>query len=445
GDAFDYPVTFFQKRIHYLNRQIPTKRELTEAAKLIKANQTPVIIVGGGARYSDARNELIALSEQNDIPLVETHAGKSTVEFSFKNNLGGTGILGTLAANKIIHEADLVIGIGTRYTDFTTSSKTAFNPATKFININVSRMQTYKLDAFQVVGDAKATLIELTPLLKGYKTQFGDKISTYKKEWLKERTRLQHTKFNRDNFAPEIKNQFDQTTLNEYADSLQTEFTQTEALITINDTVAPDSIVVCSAGSLPGDLQRLWNPAVPNTYHLEYGYSCMGYEINGALGAKMAASDNQEVYSIVGDGSFCMSHSELLTSLQYGKKINIMLFDNSGFGCINNLQMANGSESFFCEFRDNNNQIMQVDYAKIAEGYGAKVYKANTKEDLVNALEDAKKQTKTTLIEMKVLPKTMSEGYLNWWNVGVSEVSNKESITRAYEAKQINLKKARLY
>lgn len=237
---------------------------------------------------------MIALSEQTNIPLVETHAGKSTLEFDFKNNLGGTGILGTLAANKAIRDADLVIGIGTRYTDFTTSSKTAFDPTTKFININVSRMQTYKLDAFQVVGDAKATLAELAPLLKGYQTQFGNKIAAYKTEWLDERARLQTTKFNREAFTPEIKDQFDQATLNEYADRLQTEFTQTEALITINDNVAPDSIVVCSAGSLPGDLQRLWNPAVPDTYHLEYGYSCMGYEINGALGAKMAAAKNKK-------------------------------------------------------------------------------------------------------------------------------------------------------
>ncbi|AHI54918.1 3D-(3,5/4)-trihydroxycyclohexane-1,2-dione acylhydrolase (decyclizing) [Listeria ivanovii] len=445
GEAFDYPEEFFQKRVHYLNRQTPTERELTEAAKRIQASKTPVIIVGGGARYSGARTELTTLSEQCNIPLVETHAGKSTVEFGFPNNLGGTGILGTLAANKAIHDADLVIGVGTRYTDFTTSSKTAFDPATKFLNINVSRMQTYKLDAFQVVGDVKATLQKLTPLLVGYKTEFGDTITTYKNEWLTERKRLGNTQFTRDNFSPEIKNQFNQATLNEYADSLKTEFTQTEALITINDTVAANSIVVCSAGSLPGDLQRLWNPAVPNTYHLEYGYSCMGYEINGALGAKMAAADKQEVYAIVGDGSFCMSHSELLTSLQYGEKINIMLFDNSGFGCINNLQMANGSDSFFCEFRDSSNQIMQVDYAKIAEGYGAKVYRANTKTDLIAALKDAKTQTRTTLIEMKVLPKTMSEGYLNWWNVGVSEVSNKESIQQAYKSKQEKLKNARLY
>ncbi|MBF2524724.1 3D-(3,5/4)-trihydroxycyclohexane-1,2-dione acylhydrolase (decyclizing) [Listeria seeligeri] len=445
GEAFNYPEVFFRKRIHYLNLQTPTERELTEAARIIKASKKPVIIVGGGARYSEAREELIALSEQCNIPLVETHAGKSTVEFGFPNNLGGTGILGTLAANKAIRDANLVIGIGTRYTDFTTSSKTAFNPETKFLNINVSRMQTYKLDAFQVVGDAKATLQKITPLLKGYETQFGDTIAEYKTEWLTERTRLANTKFTRDNFSPEIKGQFDQATLNEYADRLQTEFTQTEALVTINESVADNSIVVCSAGSLPGDLQRLWNPATPDTYHLEYGYSCMGYEINGALGAKMAAAENQEVYSIVGDGSFCMSHSELLTSLQYGHKINIMLFDNSGFGCINNLQMANGSNSFFCEFRDSDNQIMQVDYAKIAEGYGAKVYRANNKADLITALEDAKKQSRTTLIEMKVLPKTMSEGYLNWWNVGVSEVSDKASINEAYENKHANLKKARLY
>lgn len=445
GEAYDYPVDFFKKRVHYVNRRMPTERELVGAEAAIRASKRPVIIVGGGARYSGARDELIAISEKHQIPLVETHAGKSTVESDFPNNLGGSGILGTLAANKIVRSADLVIGIGTRYTDFTTSSKTAFNyDQTKFLNINVSRPQTYKFDAFQVVGDAKITLQALLPRLDGYMATYKNELQDVKTEWSKERERLSNTKFTRQNFEPEIKNQFGTEILNEYADVLNTEFTQTEALLTINEVVDEDSIALTSAGSLPGDLQRLWNPRVPDTYHLEYGYSCMGYEINGALGAKMAEPE-KEVYSMVGDGSFCMLHSELLTSLQYGHKINIMLFDNSGFGCISNLQMENGSKSFYCEFRDENDRILNVDYAKIAEGYGAKVYRANNKEELTKALLDAKKQTRTTLIEMKVLPKTMSDGYLGWWNVGVSEVSGKESIQEAYAAKQEKLKDARLY
>ncbi|WP_099221770.1 3D-(3,5/4)-trihydroxycyclohexane-1,2-dione acylhydrolase (decyclizing) [Listeria costaricensis] len=445
GEAYDYPEDFFKKRVHYVNRRIPTEREMSGAVETIKASKRPVIIVGGGARYSGAREELIAISEKYNIPLVETHAGKSTVECTFPNNLGGNGILGTLASNKAIKAADLIIGIGTRYTDFTTSSKTAFNyETTKFLNINVSRPQAYKFDAFQVVGDAKVTLQALIPALEGYQTSYGNELKALKAEWYVERDRLANIKFTRENFDPEIKDQFDQATLNEYADALRTEFTQTEALVTINDVVAEDSIALTSAGSLPGDLQRLWDPKVADTYHLEYGYSCMGYEINGALGAKIAEPD-KEVYSMVGDGSFNMLHSELLTSLQYGYKINIMLFDNSGFGCINNLQMENGSDSFYCEFRDQNNQIMNVDYAKIAEGYGAKVFRANNKEELIAALEAAKKETRTTLIEMKVLPKTMTDGYLGWWNVGVSEVSGKAGIQKAFADKQEMLKKARKF
>lgn len=445
AEAYDYDEDFFKKRVHYIDRQVPTERELKGATKRIAASKKPVIIVGGGAKYSEAREALIRLSLQCGIPLVETPAGKSTVEADFKNNLGGTGVLGTLAANKAIRQADLIIGIGTRYTDFTTSSKTAFDyEQAKFLNINVSRMQAYKFDAFQLVGDARETLERLIPMLAEYQTTFGGSIQQLKEEWLVERSRLGEISFSRENFSPEIKDQFTQDILNEYADVLQTELTQTSAFLTINHTVAKESIVIASAGSLPGDMQRLWNPLVPNTYHLEYGYSCMGYEISGALGVKLA-SPTQEVYAMVGDGSFLMLHSELITALQYGKKINILLFDNSGFGCINNLQMGNGSGSYKCEFRDQNDQIMNIDYAKVAEGYGAVAYRANTKEELIAALEDAKKQEKSTLIEMKVLPKTMSDGYDSWWYVGVAEVSKSLDVQEAYERSQKMLKKAKEY
>ncbi|MBU8568532.1 3D-(3,5/4)-trihydroxycyclohexane-1,2-dione acylhydrolase (decyclizing) [Virgibacillus pantothenticus] len=446
GEAFDYPVEFFKKRVHYFNRTVPTKREIEGAVERIKNSSYPVIIVGGGCKYSKARQELIAISEKHHIPLVETHAGKSTVEWQFKNNLGGLGILGTSAANKAVKKADLIIGIGTRYTDFTTSSKTLFNfEKTKFLNINVSRPQSYKLDAFQVVSDAKATLQELLPLLEGYTTAFNDTLEELKSEWLKERDRLANVRFKREGFVPEIKGHFSQETLNEYADALDTELTQTEVFIALNEAVDEDAIVVSAAGSLPGDMQRLWNPSVPNTYHLEYGYSCMGYEIAGALGARLAAP-HQEVYSLVGDGSFLMLHTELVTALQYNKKINIVLFDNSGFGCINNLQMDNGSASQGTEFRTWENQIMNVDYAKVAEGYGAKTYKIKTLDELKRAIEDAKKQPNSTLFEIKVLPKTMTDGYEgSWWNVGLSEVSTKESIRNAFANKQKEMKRARKY
>ena len=445
GEAFDYDVEFFKKRVHYVDRQLPSTREIEGAAELIKASKRPVIIVGGGAKYSFAGDVLQELSEKHMIPLVETAAGKSTVAYTFPNNLGGTGILGTSAANHAIDEADLVIGIGTRYSDFTTSSKTAFNyEQTTFLNINVSRPQTYKFDAFQVVGDAKVTLEALLPLLEGYETSFGEQLAEWRKEWYVERERLHNTTFNRVDFEPEINGHFDQETMNDYADALKTEFTQTDAFITINDTVEKGSIPVASAGSLPGDMQRLWDPEEANTYHLEYGYSCMGYEVAGAMGVKMAEPD-KEVYAMLGDGSFLMLHTELVTSLQYGHKINVMLFDNSGFGCINNLQMGNGSGSYFCEFRTHDNQIMNIDYAKVAEGYGAKVYRVNNREQLIAAIEDAKKQTISTLIDIKVLPKTMTDGYNGWWNVGVAEVSEKESIREAAAARKETLKGAWKY
>lgn len=445
GEAYDYDEAFFKKRVHYLDRKAPVEREIQGAIELIKASKKPLILVGGGAKYSGAREILMELSKKHHIPLVETQAGKSTVEATFKNNLGGMGVTGTLSANKAAKQADLIIGIGTRYTDFATSSKTAFDfDQAKFLNINVSRMQSYKLDAFQVVADAKTTLEQLAPLLEGYVSEFGDIISELKAEWLNERSRLANVEFKRESFDPEIKGHFSQEVLNEYADALGTELAQTTALLAVNEAVDPDSNVITSAGSLPGDMQRIWNPAVPNTYSVEYGYSCMGYEISGALGIKLAEPE-KEVYSFVGDGSFLMLHSELVTSIQYNQKINVVLFDNSGFGCINNLQMGNGMGTYFTEFRTHDNQIMNIDYAKVAEGYGAKVYRVNTASELKAAIEDAKKQTVSTLIEIKVLPKTMTEGYENWWHVGNAEVSESPSIQKAYEENSKMLEKAKQY
>ncbi|MGX6972842.1 3D-(3,5/4)-trihydroxycyclohexane-1,2-dione acylhydrolase (decyclizing) [Vagococcus lutrae] len=445
GEAYDFEASFFEKRVHYLDRRVPTDREIEGAVARIKESKKPVIIVGGGAKYSQAGDILRQLSETHEIPLVETHAGKSTVAHSFENNLGGTGILGTSAANKAIDNADLIIGVGTRYTDFTTSSKTAFDyDRTKFLNINVGRMHAYKFDAFQVVGDAKVSLEMMAKELGNYRASFGSQLSEWKKEWEQERERLHNVTFNRTAFKPEIDGHFSQEVMNEYADSLKTEYTQTDAFITMNDTVEEGSIVVASAGSLPGDMQRLWETDTENTYHLEYGYSCMGYEVAGALGAKLAEPE-REVYAVLGDGSFLMLHTELVTALQYKQKINVMLFDNSGYGCINNLQMSNGGGSYNCEFRDADHNIMAIDYAKVAEGYGAKTYRVTTRDELIAAIEDAKKQTVSTLIDIKVLPKTMTDGYGGWWNVGVSEVSETEAVVQAAQERAEKLQDAWKY
>ncbi|OWA34993.1 3D-(3,5/4)-trihydroxycyclohexane-1,2-dione acylhydrolase (decyclizing) [Saccharibacillus sp. O16] len=445
GEAFDYDAGFFRKRVHYMDRLQPSDRELEAAEALIRASRRPVLLVGGGAKYSGAREELIAWSEACNLPLVETHAGKSTVECTFANHLGGTGVLGTSAANAAVREADLIIGIGTRYTDFTTASKTAFDvEQARFLNINVSRMQTYKLEGVPVVADAKLAIAALHSRLSDYQSEYGSRIAELRSEWDGERTRLGEVNFERSGFEPEIEGQFSQEMLNDYADALHTELPQTAAVIAINEAIDKDSIMISSAGSLPGDLQRLWNAEVPNTYHLEYGYSCMGYEVAGALGIRLAHPE-REVYSLVGDGSFLMLHSELVTALQTGSKINVMLFDNSGFGCINNLQMENGGGSFHCEFRDHQGQIMNIDYAKIAEAYGAKVYRANTVAEIQAAIADAKQQSVSTLIEMKVLPKTMSHGYDSWWNVGVAEVSENEGVRQAHLRRMEKLRSAKQY
>ena len=445
GEAYEYDSRFFEKRVHYLNRSVPTQREVLGSVEKIKASQRPVIIVGGGAKYSQASQILRSLSEKHQIPLVETHAGKATVPYDFPYNLGGTGILGTSAANQAVASADLIIGVGTRYTDFITSSKTAFNyEQTEFLNINVSRMQSYKFDGFQVVADGRAALEAISQELGDYHTTYGTDLSQWQEEWQIERQRLQNVSFNRQDFQPEIAGDFSQTEMNEYADQLGTEFAQTDAFITMNDTVTEGSIVVASAGSLPGDMQRLWQTKTENTYHLEYGYSCMGYEIAGALGAKLAEPE-REVYAVLGDGSFLMLHTELVTALQYQQKINVMLFDNAGYGCINNLQMGNGSSSYHCELRDVDNQIMTIDYAKVAEGYGAKVYRVSTRQELIAAITDAKTQSRSTLIDIKVLPKTMSDGYGGWWNVGLSEVSESAEVLAAAQARQEKLQSAWKY
>ncbi|OKO50602.1 3D-(3,5/4)-trihydroxycyclohexane-1,2-dione acylhydrolase (decyclizing) (plasmid) [Bacillus toyonensis] len=453
GEAWDFPTYFFQKRVHRIERRLPTKASVADAVEMIKKKKKPIMICGGGIRYAEAAEELKQFAEAFRIPFGETQAGKSAIESSHPYNLGGIGVTGNLAANTIAKEADLVIGIGTRFTDFTTASKQLFqNEEVEFLNINISEFHANKLDALKVIADAKEALLALIDELQAieYQSSYTVEMDDAKEAWEKELARLHNVRFTDQDFKPEVEGHFDEN-LNEYVDTLGTELTQTAVIGQINTLLDEDAIIVGAAGSLPGDLQRMWAANKPNTYHMEYGYSCMGYEVAGALGAKLA-EPSKEVYAMVGDGSYQMLHSELVTSLQENKKINVLLFDNSGFGCINNLQMGNGMGSFGTEFRYRNQEtrklngaIMKIDFAASAAGYGVKTYRVTSIEQLQEALIDAKKQTVSTLIDIKVLPKTMTNGYDSWWHVGVAEVSNSQSVQAAYESKVSNLQKARSY
>lgn len=452
GEAYDYPVSFFKKRVHRIERKIPTDAMIDDAVKVIKNKKKPFIICGGGVRYSEAANTLKEFAEKFGIPFGETQAGKSAITWEHRLNMGGIGTTGNLASNVLAKEADVIIGIGTRYTDFTTASKWLFqNPQVDFVNINVASFDAYKLDGIKVEADAKVALEILADRLEkeDYESAYTDEIDNIKDRWNNEVDRLFNIKYKED-FVPEVSGHLDDR-IDEYKEVLESSFTQTRVLGMLDSLLDDSSIIVGASGSLPGDLQRVWRPKEQNTYHMEYGYSCMGYEVNAALGVKLAQPD-REVYAMVGDGSYMMLHSELVTSIQEGAKINILLFDNMEFGCINNLQMGHGMGSFGTEMRHRNpktglldDKLVKMDFAMNAASYGCKTYSVRTEEELINAVQDAKKQEVSTLIDIKVLPKTMTDGYESWWRVGNAEVAEKDSIMNATKELKDKINEARKY
>lgn len=453
AEVYDYPAYFFQKRVHRIERRVPSAADLKDAVERIKGKKKPLIICGGGVRYAEAADSLRRFAEKFNIPYAETQAGKSAIESSHDYNLGGIGVTGNLSANLIAKDTDLVIGVGTRYSDFTTGSKRLFlNPEVDFLTINVSEYQGYKLDAVKLVADAKLALDALEGELEkmGYRSGYIGEIESARDAWKTELNRLHHTCFEAEGFISEFPGQLDEV-LPEFKELFESSLTQTRVIGQVNKLIDEDAIIIGAAGSLPGDLHRMWENRRPNTYHLEYGYSCMGYEVSGALGIKMAEPE-KEVYAMVGDGSYLMLHSELVTSLQERKKINVLLFDNATFGCINNLQMNNGMNSFGTEFRYRNpetgrldGELIKIDFAQSAAGYGVKTYRVHTLEELEEAIADAKKQTVSTLIDIKVLPKTMCNDYEQWWHVAVAGVSNNPKVQQAYMRKEESLKQARQY
>ena len=449
GEAYDYPESFFAKRVHRLARRTPDAEAIEDAAAVIKAAKKPILICGGGVRYSEAHAEFKAFAEATGIPFGETQAGKGAVLYDHPLNLGGIGVTGCSAANEIAKEADVIIGVGTRYTDFTTSSKWLFRDDAKFVNINVSEFQAMKMDAVPVVADAKRALPLLLSALDGYQAPYAGEVKAARDRWFKELDRLSKKTYG-EGYVPEV-NDANAASGDRFAKDLNANLTQTAVVNVINFTIDPEDVAIGSSGSLPGDMQRMWCARGIDTYNMEYGYSCMGYEISGALGVKYAIGD-RDVYSMVGDGSFVMLHSELLTAVQEHKKINVCVFNNASFGCINNLQVGHGNDTLCTELRfrgedgEHSGSFMTVDFAKIAEGYGCKAYRIHTIEELKAAIKEAKTIEGIPVVyDIRVLPKSMTEGYGSWWRVGDTEVSENPRNLKAYADHLEHVKDARKY
>ena len=451
GESYDFPEYFFEKRVHRITRPVAVEEELEDIAEIIAGAKKPLVIVGGGVRFSEAGEVVEQFCEEFKIPFGESQGGKSACKSSHPYCLGGIGVTGTYASNVIAKDADVVIAIGSRLSDFTTSSKWLFKDENvKFVTINNSRYHAYKMDAVKAVGDAKATVTALSEKLRarGYVSAYSGEIEEAKGAWDKEMARLGAIEYTGDDFEPLIKAR-DPRTIPEFVKLTDGKITQTAALAAIRRVIDEDATIITAGGSLPSCMQRVWTTDKRGGYHAEYGYSCMGYEVAATLGVKFAEPDN-EVYCVVGDSSFQMLHSEIMTIMQERKKVNILVFDNCGFGCINNLEMNHGIGSLATEFRYTDGKkpcgdLIPVDYAKVAEGYGLKSYTCKTIAELEAALEDAKKQEIACLFDLKVIPKTMTDGYESWWNVGLADVSEKESVRAAWEGVKTGREAARDY
>jgi len=414
-EAFDYPVELFEERIWHIPRPEPEKTLLARAVEWIRASRKPLIVAGGGVLYSEAHKALAKFAAATGIPVGETQAGKGSLPYDHPQNLGAIGVTGTFAANRIAREADLVIGIGTRYSDFTTASKTAFqNPKVKFINVNIAEFDAFKHSALPVVADARAALEALGQALRGWHVSavYRSRTEKLNRAWDREVHRLYHT-------------------------PTGLPVSQAEVIGAVNDFARPRDVVMCAAGSLPGDLHRLWRTRDPKGYHLEYGYSCMGYEVAGGLGIKMAAPD-REVYVMVGDGSWLMMSSELVTAVQEGIKLTIVLLDNHGFQSIGGLSQAIGNGPFGVRYKQRNPKTGQldganvpVDFAANARSLGAHVIAARDMPELKAALVQARRQKLSTVIVIETDSEKRAPGYDSWWDVPISEVSTMTSVKKA--------------
>lgn len=418
-EAFEYPKSFLARRVWRIGRAPADREELDEVASAMRGWKRPLIVAGGGVHYSNASATLANFATRHAIPVVETQAGKSAMNWAHPMSAGGVGVTGTLAANTLAQQADGVLFIGSRLSDFTTASKSLFaGERQQRIHINVDRADALKLDAVPLLCDARAGLEALDALLGEHRTDaaYQEEVATLRAAWADEVDRLYGL----------------ETTTGDLP--------QTAVLGRLNRALVENDVIVCAAGSLPGDLHRLWRPAAAKSYHLEYGYSCMGYEVAGAFGAKLAHPE-REVWALVGDGSFLMLHSELITALQEGVRIHVVLFDNRGFQCIRGLQESQGSAGFGNELRRREpgssaaaGDYHSIDFAAYAEALGATVFRARTLANLDDAIAGARNAATSTLIEVKVDRDSMTHGYESWWRVGVAEVSRNADVNRAAAA-----------
>lgn len=426
-EAFDFPNEFFKQRVWPIPRVRCDRSLLIEAAKWIRNSKKALIIAGGGVLYSGASDALDKFAAATGIPVCETQAGKGSLPFDHPQQLGAVGVTGTPGANIAAREAELIIGIGTRYSDFTSASKTAFqNPSVRFININVAEFDAYKHSALPLTGDALITIDELRLALGDYRVEqsYANNIQQLRSRWEIEVDRI-------------------------YALAKAPPIAQGEIIGILNNFMEPSDIVVCAAGSLPGDLHKLWRTRQPGAYHMEYGYSCMGYEIAGGLGVKMA-DPAREVYVLVGDGSYLMMAQEIVTSLQEGFKLNIVLLDNHGFSSIGALSRSCGNNGMGTNYRYRSGEkydgeVLPVDFVANATSLGAWAVRANTAKELREALALGRRQDRTSVVVIETSYDEKVPGYESWWDVPIAEVSEHDSVKAARRNYEEARRKERFY
>ncbi len=409
AEAFDWPDELFADRVWHIPRPRPERAALARAAELIRAAERPLIVAGGGVIYGEATDELRAFAEAHGVPVAETQAGKGALPHGHPLALGAVGATGTTAANALAREADVIIGVGTRYSDFTTASRTIFAPSARFVNLNITGFDAAKLSGLQLVADAREGLADLTEACAGWGTP-----AAYRER------------------AAELTRAWDTAVDRAYAVE-GTPIPQSAVIGAVNAAAGDDGVVVCAAGSMPGDLHKLWRPSGPGSYHVEYGYSCMGYEIAGGLGVKRARPE-REVFVLVGDGSYLMMAQELVTAVSEGVKLVVVLVDNSGFASIGRLSESVGAERLGTAYQRHDGGPLPVDLAANAASLGATVLRPETVADLRKALDDARSASETTVVYVRTdrmaddVPSSEA-----WWDVPVAQVGTTSATYAARE------------
>jgi 3D-(3,5/4)-trihydroxycyclohexane-1,2-dione acylhydrolase (decyclizing) len=411
AEAADWPEELFERRVWHIRRPLPEPGVLEEAARLLRGARSPLVVAGGGTIYAEATDALRALAEATGIPVAETQAGKGSLPYDHPSCLGAIGATGTTAANALAREADVVLGVGTRWSDFTTASRSLFGGGTRFVNLNVAPVDAFKHAGLPLVADARVGLEALAEALEGHSVD----------DELRSR-------------AAELAGEWDGVVERAYRLGHGPLPAQSEVIGAVNRTTGPTDVVVCAAGSMPGDLHKLWRTRDPKGYHVEYGFSCMGYEIAGGLGVKMAAPE-REVVVMVGDGSYLMLNSELVTAVAEGHKLTVVLVQNHGYQSIGALSESVGSQRFGTRYRyPDSDRTLPVDLAANAASLGAEVARATTIAELEAALGDARASSSTTVIHVETDPLVGAPSSEAWWDVPVAETSELESTRRAREA-----------